>query len=190
MPAATVPTPTPPAEGLATFGGGCFWCTEAVYLRIEGVLGVRPGYAGGSVEDPTYEQVCSGSTGHAEVIQVRYDPARVPYARLLEVFFRTHDPTTPDRQGHDVGTQYRSIILAHDDGQRRAAEEVLRRLTEAKAYAAPIVTQIVPFERFYPAEAYHQDYFARNPTQGYCRAVVAPKVAKFEQAFPDLLRRR
>jgi methionine-S-sulfoxide reductase len=181
--------PPPPGEALATFGGGCFWCTEAVYLRIQGVLGVRSGYAGGTVVNPTYAQVCSGETGHAEVIQLRFDPARVAYAQLLEVFFKTHDPTTVDRQGHDEGSQYRSIILTHDAEQARVAREVIARLTAAKAYDAPIVTQVVPFERFYPAEDYHQDYFARNPGQPYCRAVVAPKVEKFEHAFGDLLKR-
>jgi peptide-methionine (S)-S-oxide reductase len=190
-PAMPLPAAKPPAasEALATFGGGCFWCTEAVYLRIEGVLGARSGYAGGTTPNPTYQQVCDGETGHAEVIQVRFDPARVPYARLLEVFFKTHDPTTLNRQGADEGTQYRSIILTHDAEQRRVAEEVKQKLTASGAFGDPIVTQIVPFERFWPAEEYHQDYFARNPTQGYCRAVVGPKVEKFEAAFAELLKR-
>jgi peptide-methionine (S)-S-oxide reductase len=153
------------------------------------VLGARSGYAGGTTPNPTYKQVCEGETGHAEVIQVRFDPARVPYARLLEVFFKTHDPTTLDRQGADEGTQYRSIILTHDAEQRRVAEEVKQKLAASGAFADPIVTQIVPLERFWPAEDYHQDYFARNPTQGYCRAVVLPKVEKFEAAFAELLKR-
>jgi len=185
------PSAQPPAvsEALATFGGGCFWCTEAVYLRIEGVLGARSGYAGGTTSNPTYRQVSSGQTGHAEVIQVRFDPARVAYARLLEVFFKTHDPTTQDRQGADEGTQYRSIVLTHDAEQRRIAEEVKKKLGGSGAFRAPIVTQIVPLEHFWPAEDYHQDYFARNPTQPYCRAVVGPKVEKFEAAFAELLKR-
>jgi peptide-methionine (S)-S-oxide reductase len=181
--------PTPGAEeALATFGGGCFWCTEAVFLRLKGVLGVASGYAGGTTENPTYKQVCDGDTGHAEVIQVRFDPAQVSYEALLEVFFATHDPTTKDRQGNDEGTQYRSIILTHDAEQRRVAEAVKKRLDASKQFAAPIVTEIVPFERFWKAEAYHQDFFALNPNQGYCRAVVSPKVQKFEKLFHDRLK--
>jgi peptide-methionine (S)-S-oxide reductase len=168
---------------LATFGGGCFWCTEAVYRRLQGVLGVESGYAGGHVANPTYQQVCAGNTGHAEVIQVRYDPAKTSYEDLLEVFFRTHDPTTLDRQGNDVGTQYRSIVLVHDDEQRRVAEEVKARLDASGYFGKPIVTEIVPYDRFWKAEDYHQDYFALNPSQPYCLAVVGPKVAKFEKAF-------
>lgn len=184
--------PAPPTprveERLATFGSGCFWCTEAVYLRLKGVLGVVSGYSGGKTKDPTYKDVGTGTTGHAEVIQVRYDPAVVSYDTLLEVFFATHDPTTKDRQGNDWGTQYRSIILTHDDEQRRAAEAAKKRLDAAKEFSAPIVTEIVPLERFYKAEVYHQDYFALNPQAGYCQAVVSPKVKKFEKHFKDRLK--
>lgn len=181
--------PAPPKEErLATFGGGCFWCTEAVFLRLKGVLGVESGYSGGKTQNPTYKQVCDGDTGHAEVIQVRYDPQQVSYEALLEVFFATHDPTTKDQQGADVGTQYRSVILTHDDEQRRTAEAVKKRLDASKKFSAPIVTEIVPFERFWKAEAYHQDFFAQNPNQGYCRAVVSPKVKKFEEHFSDKLK--
>jgi methionine-S-sulfoxide reductase len=187
---APTPSPTPAAkEALATFGGGCFWCTEAVYLRLEGVLGVQSGYAGGHVENPTYAQVSDGDTGHAEVIQVRFDPTRIGFETLLKVFFQTHDPTTLNRQGADEGTQYRSIILAHDAEQERVAKQLIATLTQAKAFARPIVTEVTRYDRFYPAEAYHQDYFARNPNQGYCRAVVAPKVEKFEHAFEALLKK-
>jgi peptide-methionine (S)-S-oxide reductase len=184
------PTPEKPVkEALATFGGGCFWCTEAVYLRVDGVLGVQSGYAGGQDDAPTYESVSTGETGHAEVIQVRYDPARVSYTKLLDVFFATHDPTTLNAQGADHGTQYRSIVLTHDAEQARLARETIAALTKAKTFADPIVTEVAPYTRFFPAEAYHQDFFARNPRQGYCRAVVAPKVEKFEKKFGDILKR-
>ncbi|MFM8980319.1 MAG: peptide-methionine (S)-S-oxide reductase MsrA, partial [Planctomycetia bacterium] len=187
--AAPAPAKELPAEALATFGGGCFWCTEAVYLRLAGVLGVMPGYAGGEVAHPTYQQVCEGTTGHAEVVQVRYDPRRIEYATLLKVFFKTHDPTTLNRQGYDEGTQYRSIVLFHDAEQERVARAAIARLEAEKAWPDPIVTQVVAYTTFYAAEDYHRDYFARNPTQGYCRAVVAPKVEKFEHAFAELLKR-
>jgi peptide-methionine (S)-S-oxide reductase len=182
--------PAPAAsESLAVFGGGCFWCAEAVFLRLNGVLGVRSGYAGGDVAAPSYDDVCSGTTGHAEVIEVRFDPSKIAYEQLLRVFFATHDPTTKDRQGHDVGTQYRSIILTFDASQRETADRVIRALDAADAFPAPIVTEVMPLERFWPADAYHQDFYARNPRQGYCRAVVAPKVEKFEKAFESLLKR-
>jgi methionine-S-sulfoxide reductase len=181
-------TPAPQTEALATFGGGCFWCTEAVYLRLKGVLGVESGYSGGKTQNPTYKEVGTGTTGHAEVIQVRYDPAQISYETLLEVFFATHDPTTKDSQGADFGTQYRSIILTHDDAQRATAEAVKKRLDAAKEFPAPIVTEIAPFQRFWKAETYHQDFFAQNPQQPYCRAVVSPKVKKFEKAFKDKLK--
>jgi peptide-methionine (S)-S-oxide reductase len=174
---------------LATFGGGCFWCTEAIFQEVEGVLSVRSGYSGGTVPDPTYEEVCRGTTGHAEAIQVRYDPARVDYASLLEIFFRTHDPTTKDRQGADVGTQYRSVVFAHDDEQRRVAEETKKALDASGAYDAPIVTEVVPYDRFYDAEDYHQGFFAANPSQGYCRAVIRPKLDKFRKVFQDRLKK-
>ncbi len=172
----------------ATFGCGCFWCAEAIFDRVEGVTSVRSGFSGGRGKDPSYELVCTGTTGHAEVVQVEYDPAKVSYAELLRVFFGTHDPTTKNRQGHDVGSQYRSIILTHDDEQRRVAEDVKAKLDASGVYPNPIVTEIVPFEAFYPADAHHQDYFAQNPGQGYCQAVIRPKVEKFEQAFQSILK--
>jgi len=177
-------------EGLATatFGAGCFWCVEAIFERLEGVREVVSGYSGGHVEDPTYKQVCTGSTGHAEVCQVRFDPAVVSFEELLEVFWKTHDPTTKNRQGADVGTQYRSAIFYHDERQKELAQEYKEALDESGAFERPIVTEIVPFERFYPAEDYHQEYFALNPQQGYCRAVIAPKVEKFEKVFRDRLK--
>lgn len=183
-------TPEPPAEGqqLATFGGGCFWCTEAVFEATEGVHAAVSGYAGGRTINPTYEAVCSGATGHAEVIQVTYDPAVISYKDLLQIFFRTHDPTTLNRQGADAGTQYRSAIYFHDDEQRAVAEEVKAALDASGAFGGPIVTEVSPLEVFYPAEAHHQDYFARNPTQGYCRAVIAPKMEKYRKAFADKLK--
>ena len=179
----------PATTKLATFGGGCFWCADALFRRLEGVQSVASGYAGGATESPTYEDVCSGTTGHADVVQVRYDPAKVTYEQLLEVFWKTHDPTTPNRQGADVGTQYRSIVLWHDEAQRATAEDLKRRLSEAKAFDAPIVTEIVPFQRFWEAEEYHQGYFDANPRQSYCRVVIAPKVEKLEKVFRDRLKR-
>ncbi len=172
----------------ATLGGGCFWCVEAVLQRLEGVESVSPGYAGGSVSSPTYEQVCGGGTGHAEVARVVFDPDRVSYRELLEVFFATHDPTTPDRQGNDVGPQYRSIILYESDAQRETAERVISALEDEGVFGAPIVTEVVPLERFWPAEDYHRDYFDRNPDQPYCRAVIAPKVAKLRRKYADRLK--
>ena len=174
----------------ATLGGGCFWCLEAVFLELRGVTRVVSGYAGGNVVRPTYEQVCGGRTGHAEVVQVTFDPVELGYADLLRVFFTIHDPTTPDRQGNDVGPQYRSIILTHSDEQRRIAEAVTKEIADAGIWDGPIVTEIEPLEVFYPAEDYHQNYFASNPSTGYCRVVVAPKVAKFRKSFADRLRRQ
>jgi len=177
------------AEELATLGGGCFWCLEAVFKDLRGVTAVQSGYAGGHVPDPTYKQVCSGRTGHAEVVQIRFDPAELAYADLLRVFFTIHDPTTKDRQGHDVGTQYRSAILTHSPAQDATARSVMAEIAGAQLWPAPLVTEIVPLTMFYPAEAEHDDYFARNPWTGYCQAVVAPKVAKFRKAFRDRLKR-
>jgi peptide-methionine (S)-S-oxide reductase len=172
---------------LATLGGGCFWCLEAVYKGLRGVERVVSGYAGGWVSNPTYGQVCEGTTGHAEVVQLTFDPAAASYRELLEVFFTIHDPTTPDRQGGDVGTQYRSAVFYHTPEQRETAEQVIAELSAAGVWDAPVVTQVVPLETFYPAEDYHQDYFERNPYQPYCRAVVAPKVAKFRKHFLEKL---
>lgn len=160
-------------------GGGCFWCTEALYLRVDGVLSVEPGYAGGSVANPTYEQICSGTTGHAEVIKVTYDPETVSLRELFDFFWEAHDPTTLNRQGADVGTQYRSVIFYQDPEQRAAAEA--SRDAARERFADPIVTEIVPLEEFHPAEAYHRDYYANNPNAGYCRFVIAPKLAKLGQ---------
>jgi peptide-methionine (S)-S-oxide reductase len=174
---------------IATFGNGCFWCTEAIFQRIEGVNAVASGYSGGSVKDPTYKEVCSGLTGHAEVIQVTFDSAIVSYAALLEVFWRTHDPTTLNRQGNDVGSQYRSVIFYHDETQRQTAEELMQQLTEAGVYDQPIVTEIVPFERFYKAEDYHQNYFVDNGNVPYCAIIVQPKVEKFKKVFSDKLKK-
>ena len=172
----------------ATFAGGCFWCTEAVYAELKGVKRVTSGYIGGQLPNPTYKQVCTGQTGHAEAIEIEYDPAVVPFAKLLEVFFATHDPTTLNRQGADVGTQYRSAIFVHDDEQRKVAEEVIMRLNQARVFPGPIVTQVAEATTFYPAEDYHQDYFANNPFQPYCQAVAAPKVEKVRKVFKDLVK--
>ena len=174
---------TSPEPEVATLGGGCFWCLEAVYRDVRGVEEVVSGYAGGQTPRPSYEQVCSGRTGHAEVVQLTFDPRQVTYRELLEVFFTIHDPTTPNRQGADVGTQYRSIVLYHSPEQEQTAREVMRELEANRVWDAPIVTQVEPLEAFYPAEAYHQDYFARNPNQPYCQIVIAPKVAKFRQKY-------
>jgi len=179
---------TEQSRELATLGGGCFWCLEAVYKELRGVERVVSGYAGGHVENPTYQQVCAGTTGHADVVQVTFDPAAASYRELLEVFFTIHDPTTLNRQGGDVGTQYRSAVFYHTEAQRETAEQVVAQLTAAGVWDAPVVTEVVPLETFYPAEDYHQDYFERNPFQPYCRAVVAPKVAKFRKQFAAKLK--
>ncbi|MDQ2803527.1 MAG: peptide-methionine (S)-S-oxide reductase MsrA [Pseudomonadota bacterium] len=177
------------SEELAALGGGCFWCLEAVFKDLRGVSRVKSGYAGGHVSRPSYKQVCGGSTGHAEVVQIAYDPTEVSYADLLRIFFSIHDPTTKDRQGHDVGSQYRSIILTHSDAERQTAETVMQEIAEARLWPAPLVTQIAPLETFWPAEPEHDDYYARNPWTGYCQAVVAPKVTKFRKQFTDRLKR-
>lgn len=174
---------------VATLGGGCFWCLEAVFDDLRGVERVESGYAGGSVPDPTYEAVCSGTTGHAEVVRVTFDPRVVSYKEILEVFFTIHDPTTLNRQGADIGTQYRSAIFYHSPEQKETAERTISELSAAKIWDAPIVTEIVPLEQFYEAEDYHQEYYRRNPGQGYCRMVVAPKVAKFRKHFLEKLKR-
>lgn len=172
----------------ATLGGGCFWCIEAVLEQLDGVREVVSGYAGGDVPNPTYEQVCSGRTGHAEVVQVTFDPAKISYRELLEVFLTLHDPTTGNRQGGDIGTQYRSIVLYHDDAQRKTAEEVIREFEEAGIWGDPIVTQVEPLSEFYSAETYHQEYYRNNTRQPYCQAVIAPKVAKLRQKFLSKLK--
>lgn len=180
---AAAPESSSTTDAVATLGGGCFWCTEAVFSELRGVRSVLPGYAGGSVPNPSYERVCGGDTGHAEVVQVRFDPAVLSFRDLLTVFFTVHDPTTVDRQGADVGSQYRSLILYHDASQRKDAEEVVRWVEHEKIWPRPVVTEVAPFTTFYPAEEYHRDYFRRNPGAGYCRAVIAPKVAKFRKQF-------
>jgi peptide-methionine (S)-S-oxide reductase len=167
----------------ATLGGGCFWCLDAVYRGIRGVTKVESGYAGGASDDPSYELVCSGRTGHAEVVQVTFDPSVISFRELLDIFFVIHDPTTLNRQGADVGTQYRSVIFYHSPEQRAAAEAMVRELDESGRHGAAIVTEIAPAPRFFVAEEYHQDYFTRNPGSGYCQAVVAPKVAKARKSF-------
>ena len=172
----------------ATFGSGCFWCTEAVFQRLKGVSGVKSGYAGGDVDNPTYKEVCSGKTGHAEVVQVTYDPAVISFAELLEVFWKTHDPTTLNRQGNDVGTQYRSAVFYHNDEQKNQAEEFKEKLQFEKVWPDPIVTEITAFSNFFPAEDYHENYFNTNGSQPYCSFVVAPKVEKFEKVFSDKLK--
>lgn len=172
----------------ATFGNGCFWCTEAVFQQLEGVTAAVSGYAGGHVKNPSYEEVCTGSTGHAEVLQITYDPEVISYQELLEVFWRTHDPTTLNRQGNDVGTQYRSVIFYHDEAQKAAAEASKAAAEESGLWADPIVTEIVPLHHYYPAEDYHQNYFRTHPGQPYCQFVVGPKVGKFRQAFAQKLK--
>jgi len=171
-----------------TLAGGCFWCLEAIFDQICGVTDVVSGYAGGSVVNPSYELVCTGSTGHAEVVQVAFDPAIISYHEILEVFFDTHDPTTLNRQGADVGTQYRSAIFTQDEQQKAEAQAVIRELTEAGTYSSPIVTEVTALTEYYPAEEYHQEYFENNPSRPYCRAVVGPKVVKFQKHFADRLK--
>ena len=174
---------------LATLGGGCFWCLEPVFDGLRGVVSVESGYAGGHKPNPTYAQVCNGNTGHAEVVQVSFDPEQISYGDLLRVFFSIHDPTTLNRQGADVGTQYRSVILYHSPEQKRTAEEVIRSLQAEGVWDRPIVTQLVPLTDFYPAEDYHQEYFANNPAQPYCNVVIAPKVAKFRKQYVGMLKK-
>ena len=177
------------SEEVATLGGGCFWCLEAVFKEMRGVNWVMSGYAAGQVTNPTYRAVCGGMTGHAEVVQVKFDPAQLDYADLLRVFFAIHDPTTLNRQGNDVGTQYRSIILTHSDAQKAVAASVMKEITDAKIWDRPLVTEVEPLTTFYQAEEEHHDYFARNPFTGYCQVVVAPKVVKFRKQFTDRLKR-
>lgn len=174
----------------ATLAAGCFWCVEAVFDDLRGVEDVVSGYSGGHTENPTYQEVCSETTGHAEVVQIEFNPEELSYADLLRVFFAVHDPTTLNRQGNDVGTSYRSAIFYHSDEQKRAAEEIIKEVNEAQIYDNPIVTEVTAFDKFYPAENYHQEYFANNPAQPYCAAVVAPKVAKFRKQFVSRLKKQ
>ena len=168
---------------VATFGNGCFWCTEAIFQQLKGVESVYPGYTGGSVKNPSYREVCTGTTGHAEAIQIKYDPSVINYRELLDIFFYTHDPTTLNRQGNDVGTQYRSAIFYHNEEQKAAAEEIISQLTAEKVYDDPIVTEVTPMDVFYMAEDYHKNYYLNNKNQGYCRAVINPKLDKFMKKY-------
>jgi peptide-methionine (S)-S-oxide reductase len=177
-----------PKLEFATFGAGCFWCVEAVFQELEGVEKVVSGYSGGHVENPTYQQVCTTNTGHAEVCQIQYDPGKIGFEQLLEVFWKTHDPTTRNRQGNDVGPQYRSVIFYHDPAQKRLAESYKEKLAAAGIWSKPIVTEIVPFTKFWPAEDYHQNYYSNNPTQGYCAFVITPKLDKFRKVFREQLK--
>jgi peptide-methionine (S)-S-oxide reductase len=173
------------ATEIATLGGGCFWCTEAVFQQLKGVQAVESGYTGGQIPNPTYEQICEGTTGHAEVVRLTFDPSVVSFREILEVFFTIHDPTTLNRQGNDIGTQYRSVIYYHSPQQQETAKQVISEM--ANVWDAPIVTELSPAETFYKAESYHQNYFRQNPMQGYCAFIVAPKVAKFRKTFSDKL---
>ncbi len=172
----------------ATFGAGCFWCVEAVFQRLEGVISVKSGYAGGSVKNPSYKEVCTGATGHAEVCQIVFDKSKITYDELLEVFWKTHDPTTLNYQGNDHGTQYRSVVFYHNDEQKQLAEKYKKQINDEHAYPNPIVTEIVPFKNYYPAEDYHQNYYNQNGNEGYCRYVIQPKVEKFEKIFKDKMK--
>jgi peptide-methionine (S)-S-oxide reductase len=177
-----------PELKLATFGSGCFWCTEAVFQRLHGVEKVVSGYSGGPTENPTYEQVCTGTTGHAESIQITYNPTQISFDELLEVFWKTHDPTTINRQGNDIGSQYRSVVFYHDAEQQKLAESYKVKLANERIWNRPIVTEIVPFTKFWPAEDYHQNYYDNNPTRGYCALVITPKISKFRKIFKDRLK--
>lgn len=177
-------------QEVATLAGGCFWCLEAVFDELAGVEKVESGYSGGQTVNPSYHEVCSGTTGHAEIVQVTFDPQAVSFKELLQVFFTIHDPTTLNRQGADVGTQYRSAIFYHSPEQREVADQVIAELTAAKVWRDPIVTEVTPFSTFYPAEEYHRDYFRRNPAQAYCQFVIEPKVAKFRKLYLDKLKRK
>lgn len=183
---ASAPTKT----DTATLGNGCFWCTEAVFQQLEGVVRVASGYSGGHVENPTYKEVCTGSTGHAECLQIEYDPAKISFDELLEVFWQTHDPTTRNRQGNDIGPQYRSVVFYHSDDQKEKALHYIDALNKSGVWDKPVVTTLEPFEKFYKAEDYHQNYYNDNPEQGYCQMVVRPKVEKFQKVFKDKLKQK
>lgn len=180
--------PTPSGTEIATFGNGCFWCTEAIFQQLRGVVAVRSGYSGGQTKNPSYREVCTGRTGHAEVIQIEFNPNEVSFATLLEVFWQTHDPTTPNRQGNDIGTQYRSAIFYHNDAQRAESEHYKKQLDLSGAFNKPIVTEITAFEVFYPAEDYHQNYYLNNSNESYCQYVIVPKLDKFKKVFADKLK--
>jgi len=175
--------------GIATFGAGCFWCVEAVFQQVNGVLSVESGYCGGSVENPTYRQICEGNTGHAEVCQIRYDPSKITFDELLEIFWKTHDPTTLNRQGNDIGTQYRSVVFYHNQQQKLLAEQRRQQLDAAGVWREPVVTEISPSTKFYKAEDYHQNYYRDNPSEGYCRFIIQPKVEKFRAVFKDRVKK-
>jgi peptide-methionine (S)-S-oxide reductase len=174
---------------IATLGAGCFWCVEAIFSKLDGVIKVESGYSGGSVKNPTYKQVCEGNTGHAEVVQITFNPSKISFAQILEVYFKTHDPTMLNRQGADIGTQYRSVIFYHSESQRITAENVRKKLSDAGIWADPIVTSIEPFVVFFKAEDYHQDYYSNNKNQPYCRMVITPKLEKFEKVFKELIKK-
>jgi peptide-methionine (S)-S-oxide reductase len=173
---------------VATLGGGCFWCTEAVFRELKGVVKLESGYSGGTVANPSYEKVCTGKTGHAEVVQVTFDSTKITFKELLQIFFTVHEPTTLNRQGGDVGTQYRSVIFYHNNDQKAAAQQVIKEIGAAKIWDAPIVTQVEPFKAYYKAEGYHQEYFENNPRQPYCQIVIAPKVRKFREHYRERLK--
>ena len=181
-------TNSPKRIEVTTLGGGCFWCTEAVFNQLKGVEEIEPGYSGGNVENPSYEQVSTGKTGHAEVAQITFDPAAISFKEILQIFFSTHDPTSLNRQGADIGTQYRSVIFYHDDEQKAIAEQVIKEFSDEGAFDAPIVTQVEPLKKFYKAEDYHREYYKRHPEQPYCRVVIAPKIAKFRQLYLNKLK--
>lgn len=181
-------TNSPKRIEVTTLGGGCFWCTEAVFSQLKGVEEIEPGYSGGNVENPSYEQVSIGKTGHAEVAQITFDPAVISFKEILQIFFSTHDPTSLNRQGPDIGTQYRSVIFYHDDEQKAIAEQVIKEFSDEGAFDAPIVTQVEPLKVFYKAEDYHREYYKRHPEQPYCRVVIAPKMAKFRQLYLSKLK--
>jgi len=181
-------TNSPKRIEVTTLGGGCFWCTEAVFNQLKGVEKIEPGYSGGNVENPSYEQVSTGKTGHAEVAQITFDPAVISFKEILQIFFSTHDPTSLNRQGADIGTQYRSVIFYHNDQQKAIAEQVIKEFNEDGAFDAPIVTQVEPLKAFYKAEEYHREYYKRHPEQSYCRVVIAPKIAKFRQLYLSKLK--
>jgi peptide-methionine (S)-S-oxide reductase len=174
---------------VATLAGGCFWCIEGVFREVNGVENVVSGYTGGTTVNPTYEQVCTGKTGHAETVQVSFNPSKISYREILEIFFSIHDPTTLNRQGADIGTQYRSAVFYHNEQQKRVVEELIRELNKANLWDKPVVTQIVPLDTFYPAEEYHQEYFSRHPEQAYCQMVISPKIGKFRKQWTNYLKR-